>query len=92
MYRDFWCQNSRIHARNANTLFLLSISDTKHNARSLLTPVSNPAFQAPSHGCFFDFALLDTFLNHFLLVKILPTAKQNLEISGAALENEMQAV
>ena len=32
-------------------LLVFTISNPKQNARSLLTPVSGPAFQALSHGC-----------------------------------------
>ena len=48
------------------TLFVFSISDPKQNARSLLTTVSDPAFQALSHCCL-GFALHGSFLNHFLI-------------------------
>ena len=57
--------------------FVFSISDPPKNARSLLTPVSDPAFQALSHGCL-SFALHGSFLNHFLIGQNSSTANQNL--------------
>ena len=53
---------SWIHA----PLFVFLKSDPKQNARSFLTPASDPAFQALSHGCL-DFAVNGSFLNHFLI-------------------------
>ena len=47
-------------------LFVFLKSDHKQNARSLLTPVSDPAFHARSHGIL-SFALHGSFLNHFLI-------------------------
>ena len=47
-------------------LFVFLKSDPKQNARSLLTPVSDPAFHALSHGSL-SFALHGSFLNHFLI-------------------------
>ena len=45
-------------------LFVFLKSDFKQNARSLLTPVSDPAFHA--HGSL-SFALHGSFFNHFLI-------------------------
>ena len=58
-------------------LFVFSINGLKQNARSLLTPVSDPAFQALSHGCL-GFALHGSFLNHFIIGQNYSTANQNL--------------
>ena len=61
----------------AVTLFVFSISDRKQNARSHLTPPSNPAFHALSHGSL-GFALHDSFFNHFLNRQNSLTANQIL--------------
>ena len=52
-------------------------SDPKQNARSLLSPVSDPAFHALSHGSL-GFALHGSFFNHFLTSQNSSTANQNL--------------
>ena len=58
-------------------LFVFLISDPKQNARSLLTPVSDPAFYALSHGTL-GFALHGSFSNRFLIGQNSSTANQNL--------------
>ena len=58
-------------------LFVFLKSDPKQNARSLLTPVSDPAFHALSHGSL-SFALHGSFFNHFLIGQNSSTANQNL--------------
>ena len=52
-------------------------SDPKQNARSLLSPVSDPAFHALSHGSL-GFVLHGRFFNHFLTSQNSSTANQNL--------------
>ena len=52
--------------RQARSLFVFSISDPKQNARSLLTPVFDPAFHALLHGSL-GFAVHPSFFNHFLI-------------------------
>ena len=59
------------------SLFVFLKSDLKQNARSLLTPVSDPAFHALSHGSL-SFALHGSFFNHFLIGQNSSTANQNL--------------
>ena len=51
---------------NQSALFVFSVSDTKQNARSLLTPVSGTVFYALSHGSL-GFALHGSFFNHLLI-------------------------
>ena len=63
-------------------LFVFLNSDPKQNARSLLTPVSDPAFHALSHGSL-GFSLNGSFLNHFLLVEIFQQPIRIFEISGS---------
>ena len=58
------------------TLFVFLKSDLKQNARSLLTPVSDPAFHALSHGSL-SFALHCRFFNPFIIGKNLPKANHN---------------
>ena len=41
---------ARPMAIQINSLFVFSINDPEQNARSLLTPVFDPAFHALSHG------------------------------------------
>ena len=60
-----------------NALFVFLKSDLKQNARSLLTPVSDPDFHALSHGSL-SFALHGSFFNHFLIGQNSSTANQNL--------------
>ena len=70
----------RIYARFTHTfssLFVFLKSDPKQNARSLLTPVSDPAFQALSHGSH-GFALHGSFFNHFFIGQNCSTANENL--------------
>ena len=43
-------KESQVEARCSSALFVFSINDLKQNARSLLTPVSDTAFYALSHG------------------------------------------
>ena len=62
-----------------SALFVFSISDRKQNARSLLTPVSDPDFYALSCGTFGS-ALHGSFFNHFLLVEVIPQPIRNVEI------------
>ena len=57
-------------------LFVYMKSDPKQNARSLLTPVSDPAFHALSHGSL-SFALHGSFFNRFLIGQNSSTANQN---------------
>ena len=45
-------------------LFVFLKSDPKQNARSLLTPVSDPAFHSLSH---ISFSFAGSFFNHFLI-------------------------
>ena len=59
------------------SLFVFLKSDPKQNARSLLTPVSDPAFHALSHSSL-SFALHGSFFNHFLIGQNSSTANQNL--------------
>ena len=47
---------------NSDLLFVFSIDDSKQNATSLLTPVSNVVFYALSSGTL-GFALPDSFNN-----------------------------
>ena len=60
-----------------NALFVFLKSDPKQNARSLLTPVSDPDFHAPSHGSL-DFAHHGSFFDHFIIGQNSSTANQNL--------------
>ena len=68
--------------KSETPLFVFLKSDAKQNARSLLTPVSDPTFHAFSHGSL-GFALHGSFSTIFLLVKILQQPIRIFEISGS---------
>ena len=53
------------HKSNLIALFVFLKSEPKQNARSFLTPVSDPAFHALSHGSL-GFPFHCSFFNHFL--------------------------
>ena len=57
-------------------LFVFLKSDPKQNARSFLTPVTDPTFHALSHGSI-GFALHGSFFNHLLIGQNSSTANQN---------------
>ena len=59
------------------SLFVFLKSDQKQNARSLLTPVSDPADPALSHGSL-SFTLHGSLFNHFMIGQNSSTANQNL--------------
>ena len=54
------------HESNLIALFVFLKSEPQQNARSFLTPVSDPAFHALSHASN-GFALHGSFFNHLLI-------------------------
>ena len=62
---------------NSDQLFVFSIDDSKQNATSLLTPVSNIVFDVLSSGTL-GFALHGSSVNHFLIGGNSSTANQIL--------------
>ena len=74
---SWWCHRTFAPSKVHLTLFVFLKSDCKQNARSLLTPVSDPAFQALSHVAFVLLSMV-TFSTIFLLGQNSSTAIQNL--------------
>ena len=72
---SLYCWSKR---RRVTVCLLFSCKSVpKQNARSLLTPVSDPAFHALSHFSFVS-SLHGSFFNHFLIGQNSSTANQNL--------------
>ena len=67
----------KIQSLDSRSLVVFSIDDTKQNATSLLTPVSNIGFYALSTGTL-GFALHGSSVNHFLIGGNSSTANQIL--------------
>ena len=65
----------QIHILKHVSLFVVLISDPKQSARSLLIPISDPAFNALSHDTL-SFALHGSFYNCFLIGQNSSTANQ----------------